>query len=389
MRLGLTRTPYVLIDTNAIEWIARCMPSPGSPDYKPDDPEYEALRAQASSTLDAFSQFLSTSAAIELVNRVDDVFYVLHKHGEKAGLLSPPLIRAMSSYLDACKKAHGELPWYLGNEEWIRTLYRNLKPDDSEQVCLLPFSLYESALTSNCTLIQNPNAAVVASASANVDDSENPLVHPTSAEADTTTNCASTAIPLVQSASSARPKRSFPDASRFTSFPTPSTNPIHDSASVELTQSTPMSEDAPIPQGDPGPARADPDEVSATPAQVGSGGTSNANPQETESPSGSFPDAPRLTSLPAPSTACAQESASAEPTLSAPMSEDAPALQEDPGSARADPDEVSETPARVGLCGTSNDVNPQETESPSTEISPILPSAIELSSSIADTSEKK
>ena len=375
---------------SAIQCMIYCVPAPGSPDYKPDDPEYQALQAQASNTLEPFSQFLSTHAAIELYGHVSGVFYALHEHGEKAGLLSPPLIRAMSGYLDEYKKARLWLPDYLEwRGEWIRTLYRNLKPDDSGQVCSLPFLSYESALTLNFTLIQNPNAAVVASASANVDDSENPLVHPTSAEADTTTNCASTAIPLVQSASSARPKRSFPDASRFTSFPTPSTNPIHDSASVELTQSTPMSEDAPIPQGDPGPARADPDEVSATPAQVGSGGTSNANPQETESPSGSFPDAPRLTSLPAPSTACAQESASAEPTLSAPMSEDAPALQEDPGSARADPDEVSETPARVGLCGTSNDVNPQETESPSTEISPILPSAIELSSSIADTSEKK
>ena len=73
---------------------------------------------------------------------------------------------------------------------------------------------------------------------------------------------------------------------------------------------------------------------------------------------------------------------------SAPMSEDAPALQEDPGPSRADPDEVSETPAPVGSGGTSK-TNPQETESPSTEVSPIRLSAVEHSASIADTSEKK
>ena len=123
-----------------IECMVPCMPSPESPDYKPDDPEYQALRAQASSTLEAFSQFLSTSATIELGWEVSNVFFALREHGEKAGLLSPPLIRAMSGYLDAYKKARGELPWYLERkEEWIRTLYRNLKPDDSGQVCSFLF----------------------------------------------------------------------------------------------------------------------------------------------------------------------------------------------------------------------------------------------------------
>ena len=127
---------------NAIACIICCVPAPGFPDYKPDDPEYKALRAQAFSTLEAFSQFLSTPAAIKLVSEVDDVFNVLRWRGEKAGLLSPALIRAMSRYLDAYKKAHGKLPGYLEDkEEWISTLYRNLKPDDSEQVCLLLFCL--------------------------------------------------------------------------------------------------------------------------------------------------------------------------------------------------------------------------------------------------------
>ena len=144
VRLGLGSTQTEL-STNtegleAIERMVRFIPSPGSPDYKPDDPEYQALRDQASSTLEAFSQFLSTPAAIELAWKVQQVFLVLGDHGEKAGLLSPPLIRAMSGYLDAYKKEHRWLPSYLRDkEEWIRPLYHNLKPDDSEQVCSLPF----------------------------------------------------------------------------------------------------------------------------------------------------------------------------------------------------------------------------------------------------------
>ena len=382
---------------NAIRVIILCVPAPGSPDYKPDDPEYKALRDQASRTLEAFSQFLSTSSAIELVSEVDDVFWVLRKHGEKAGLLSPLLIRAMSDYLDEYEKAHGELPWYFRGEEWIETLYSNLKPEDSGQVCLLPFSSYESALTSNSTLIQNPHAAVVASASTNVDDSGNPQVHSASVAADTATHRASATITSVETTDSARPEVSRPEASPLTSFPALSTNLIQETSSVERSQGVPRAENTPAPQEDSGYARADPDEVSATPAPVGLAGTSPTNPQETESPSGSFLDASQLTSSPAPSTARAKESASAEPTLSAPMSEDAPAPQEDAGPARADPDEVSEalarpnqdgvsaTPALVGSGGPSN-ANPQETESSSTKIPSIPQPAVEISGH-ADPSE--
>ena len=224
------------------------MPSPESPDYKPDDPQYQALRAQASSTLEAFSQFLPTSTAIELVSKVDDVFRVLRRHGEKAGLLSPPLIRAMSGYLDEYKNAQGKLPEYLEDkEEWIGTLYRNLKPDDFEQVCSLPFLLYEFTLTSNFTLTQNPNAAAVASASANAADSDNPPVQLLDAAADITTNCASNSIPSVQGASSARPEGSGAEASPLTSLSAPSTAQIQETASVERTQGVPRAEDTPAP----------------------------------------------------------------------------------------------------------------------------------------------
>ena len=272
---------------NAIFWMVLSMPSPESPDYKPDDPEYKALRAHASTTLEAFSQFLSTSAAIKLVSKVDDVFYVLREYEEKAGLLSPPLIRAMSGYLDEYKKVQGELPWYLElNEGWIRTLYRrDLKPDDSGQVCSLPFLLYEFTLTSNFTLTQNPNAAAVASASANAADSDNPPVHSAVAAADTTTNSASNPVPSLQGASSARSEGSCDEASQLASFPAPSTAQIRETASVERTQGLPRAEDTPAPQEDSAYARPDPADVSATPAHVGSGGTSNTNPQEMDSPS--------------------------------------------------------------------------------------------------------
>ena len=150
-----------------------------------------------------------------------------------------------------------------------------------------------------------------------------------------------------------------------------------------------MSEDAPSTPKDSGPVCADPDEVSETPAQVGSGSISNTNPQETESPSGSFPDVPRLTSLLAPSTPQIQESASVERTQGVPRAEDTPALQEDPGPACADPDEVSEalarpdqdgvseTPALVGSVVTSN-ANPQETELSSPKVPSIPQPSVKL-----------
>ena len=71
------------------------------------------------------------------------------------------------------------------------------------------------------------------------------------------------------------------------------------------------------------------------------------------------------------------------------MSEDAPALQEDPGPARADPDEVSdalsEIPAPVGSGDPSN-ANPQEMELSSTKITSIPQPAVAIPGQ-ADPSE--
>ena len=123
-------------------------------------------------------------------------------------------------------------------------------------------------------------------------------------EADTTPIQASSAQSSSKASNSDRPEESFPDASRLTSLPAPSTNLIQEPTSVELTPSAPMSEDAPASQADPGPAQIDSGEVSETPAHpdeagvsetpplVGSGGPSNANPQETELSSTKIPSIP-------------------------------------------------------------------------------------------------
>ena len=238
---------------NALEWIIYRMPALGSPDGKPDDPDYEALRAQASSTLEAFSQFLSTPAAIELAWEVQEVFLVLGGHGEKAALLSPPLIQAMCGNPNAFKKVFSEdmFGFFAGiHKKWITPPYHNLKPDDSGQVRSLPFLSYESALTLNFTLIHHPNAAIVASASANAVDLDNPPVNSSSVAADTATHRASTTMTSVHTINSARPD---PEALPLTSFPAPSTAPIHESDSAEPNQSAPMSEDALAPQADPAP----------------------------------------------------------------------------------------------------------------------------------------
>ena len=295
----------------AITCTIYCASSQGSSDGKPDDPEYQALRAQVSRTLEEFSHFLSTQAAVDLAVNVDGVFDGLYALGEKAGLLFPSLIRAMAGYLDAFLNAPDHLSWdYVkGHEEWIRPLYRNLKPDASEQVCPLPTCSCKLSLTWVLTLVQNsPPAVAVASTSVDTDDLEDPLAQSTSPAADITTNHASTAIPSPQSTSSARPAGSFPEVLPLTSFPAPSFTPI-------------------------------------------------------------------------------QEFALVEPSPSAPRSEDSPAPQEDPVPVRTNPDEVSERPAPVGLCGTSNDVHSQEMESLSTVVSLTPQCAVERSSSIADPSE--
>ena len=271
----------------AITCTIYCASSQESSDGKPDDPEYQALRAQVSRTLEEFSHFLTTRAAVDLAVNVDGVFDGLYAPGEKAGLLFPSLIRAMAGYLDAFKNAPDQLSWeYVkGHEEWIRPLYRKLKPADSEQVRSV--STCKLSLISVLTLVQNPSLVVaVASTSVDTDDLENPQAQLTFAAADTTTNHASTAIPSAQSTSSARPEGSYPEVLPLTSFPAPSSTPIQEFAFEEPTPSAPRSEDSPAPQEDPFPARANPDEVSETPAPVGLCGTSNdVNPQETESSS--------------------------------------------------------------------------------------------------------
>ena len=169
-------------------------------------------------------------------------------------------------------------------------------PTSTKRCVCFHFFSYECALTSNFTLIQNPNTAVVASASAEEPHSSDPPVNSSFAPADTSTNCASNATPSVQGVSSAPPEGSSTEASPLTSIPAPSTAPNGDSESAEPTPNAPQSWVAGATPKDSDPACADPDEVSETPALLSSGRTSNdANRQETEAPSNEISHIPQST----------------------------------------------------------------------------------------------
>ena len=126
-------------------------------------------------------------------------------------------------------------------------------------------------------------------------------------------------------------------------------------------------------------------EADTTPSQALSA-RSSCETSNSDRPEGSFPDASRLTFLPAPSTPRILESDSAEPTPNVVKSEDALSTPKDLGPACANSDEVSRTPAPVGSGVTSDDVNPQETKSPSTEVSLTPQSADESVSHDVDKS---
>ncbi|RPD67899.1 hypothetical protein L226DRAFT_527579 [Lentinus tigrinus ALCF2SS1-7] len=96
-------TGLALVDS--LQFTVVCIPSPSSPDYKPNDPEYQAV-----------------------------VFNALRElHEKNADLLSPKLIEAMSKFLDM---THENERWEWGdgrrNADWITALKHNLL-DDSEQ----------------------------------------------------------------------------------------------------------------------------------------------------------------------------------------------------------------------------------------------------------------
>ncbi|RDX49688.1 hypothetical protein OH76DRAFT_506740 [Lentinus brumalis] len=109
------------------------IPSRTGSDYKCDDPEYKAIQSQAARALEAFSIFLpaSPSSAKECAFEVHNVLNALREHGERAGLMSVELRRAIVRYWDS---ANEEIPWYLRKKEqpeWIQTLRREM--DDSGQ----------------------------------------------------------------------------------------------------------------------------------------------------------------------------------------------------------------------------------------------------------------
>ncbi len=118
----------------ALPIIIYCIPSRTGSDYKCDDPEYKAIQSQAARALEAFSIFLpaSPSSAKQCAFEVHNVLNALREHGERAGLMSVELRRAIVRYWDSRNE---EIPWYLRKKEepeWIQTLRREM--DDSGQV---------------------------------------------------------------------------------------------------------------------------------------------------------------------------------------------------------------------------------------------------------------
>ncbi|TFK87246.1 hypothetical protein K466DRAFT_599650 [Polyporus arcularius HHB13444] len=115
--------------------IIHCVAPPESLDCKTHDPEYQAARAEAMRALDGLSELLVTSRepADETTRKIDSVFDALCEHGEHAGLLSPKLIEAMNSYVDAYEKRYLHDRKSIARWSWIQELKRSL--DDCGHAC--------------------------------------------------------------------------------------------------------------------------------------------------------------------------------------------------------------------------------------------------------------
>ncbi len=85
--------------------------------------------------LDGLSELLFTSRepADETTRKIDSVFDALCEHGEHAGLLSPKLIEAMNSYVDAYEKRYPHDRKSIARWSWIQELKRSL--DDCRHAC--------------------------------------------------------------------------------------------------------------------------------------------------------------------------------------------------------------------------------------------------------------
>ena len=124
-------------------------PSPGSPDDRPDDPDYQVLRSRIVSVLDTFVWVLSTQRALDPKFARGALFWVLfdlRDHGQRLGLMSQQLKRAIVGYWDAYAakvQRRPDDPHPL--DQWIQMLRCDL--DIHKQVCM-SMSQYDYGLRS-------------------------------------------------------------------------------------------------------------------------------------------------------------------------------------------------------------------------------------------------
>ncbi|RPD63453.1 hypothetical protein L227DRAFT_521624 [Lentinus tigrinus ALCF2SS1-6] len=114
---------------DVLRCIIPCVPLPGSPDCKPNDREYQSVRAEAVHALDAFTAFLLTPRALEWLEKAHMVFDTLRERGERACLVSPELVRAMASYQELLQDLVRH-----DNRAWIQDLKLKLELCNDEQV---------------------------------------------------------------------------------------------------------------------------------------------------------------------------------------------------------------------------------------------------------------
>lgn len=108
-----------------LEDLLNLFPSSGSPDDRPDDPEYQILRRRIVNVLKTFSWFLSTQRALHLkfAGGIRDVFYHLSEQRKQLDLMSPQLKRAIVEYRDAYQETGQRSANYPPElDQWIQEL---------------------------------------------------------------------------------------------------------------------------------------------------------------------------------------------------------------------------------------------------------------------------
>ena len=152
---GLLHERNTWVALRAIECVILCLPSPASPDYKPDDSQYQDIQAGAVRSLEAFSRLLNRPRAVEFRREIEDVFHTIRfrNYGDQATQITPKVVEAMAHFVDICeKKRPGEadtlMKYYV---HWIRGLKRDL--DSSVQVWWLLVCGHETRVKLTCYVL--------------------------------------------------------------------------------------------------------------------------------------------------------------------------------------------------------------------------------------------